>query len=60
MQATIFMVTHDSFAASFCDRVILFKDGTIYSQLEQSGNRLEFQDKLLNVIKEMSGQEVGA
>lgn len=54
------MVTHDSFAASFCDRVILFKDGTIYSQLEQSGNRLEFQDKLLNVIKEMSGQEVGA
>ena len=25
--ATIFMVTHDSYAASFCDRVIVLKDG---------------------------------
>ncbi len=69
MQATIFMVTHDSFAASFCDRVILFKDGVIYRQLENSRNgsiqsgsaqagnrksRREFQDELLSVIKEMS------
>lgn len=54
MSATIFMVTHDSFAASFCDRVILLKDGTIYRQVEESGGRSEFQDKLLDVIKEMS------
>ena len=54
MNATIFMVTHDSFAASFCDRVILLKDGTIYCQLEKKGDRSEFQDKLLDVIKEMS------
>ena len=54
MNATIFMVTHDSFAASFCDRVILLKDGTIYRQLEKKGDRSEFQDKLLDVIKEMS------
>ena len=25
--ATIFMVTHDSFSASYCDRVIVMKDG---------------------------------
>ncbi len=54
MNATIFMVTHDSFAASFCDRVILLKDGNIYRQLEKNGDRGEFQDKLLDVIKEMS------
>ncbi len=60
MKATIFMVTHDSFAASFCDRVILFKDGNIYRQMEQSGSRREFQDELLRVIKEMSDQEVSA
>ena len=54
MNATIFMVTHDSFAASFCDRVILLKDGTLYRQLENHGSRGEFQDRLLNVIKEMS------
>lgn len=54
MDATIFMVTHDSFAASFCDRVILLKDGTLYRQLEKNGGRSEFQDELLDVIKEMS------
>ena len=54
MNATIFMVTHDSFAASFCDRVILLKDGTIYRQLEKNGDRSAFQDELLDVIKEMS------
>lgn len=54
MNATIFMVTHDSFAASFCDRVILLKDGKIYRQLEKEGDRGAFQDQLLDVIKEMS------
>ena len=54
MNATIFMVTHDSFAASFCDRVILLKDGTIYRQLEKTKERGEFQDQLLDTIKQMS------
>ena len=54
MNATIFMVTHDSFAASFCDRVILLKDGTIYRQLEKEESRSGFQDQLLDVLKEMS------
>ncbi len=54
MDATIFMVTHDSFAASFCDRVILLKDGIVYRQLEKTGDQGVFQDELLDVIKEMS------
>ena len=57
MDATIFMVTHDSFSASFCDRVILLKDGQIYRQLEKSGSRSSFHDTLLAAIKEMSGDE---
>lgn len=56
MDATIFMVTHDSFAASFCDRVILLKDGKIYKQLEKQTARSEFQDHLLDAIKEMSAE----
>lgn len=56
MDATIFMVTHDSFAASFCDRVILLKDGVVYRQLEKKGSRSDFQDELLDSIKEMSGE----
>lgn len=54
MDATIFMVTHDSFAASFCDRVILLKDGSIYRQLEKENDRGQFQDRLLASIKEMT------
>lgn len=55
LNATIFMVTHDSFAASFCDRVILLKDGAVYDTLEKAENRSDFQDRLLTKIKEMSG-----
>lgn len=52
--ATIFMVTHDSFAASFCDRVILLKDGTVYKNLKKEESQGAFQDRLLAAIKEMS------
>ena len=54
MNATIFMVTHDSFAASFCDRVILLKDGSVYRHLERQDDRGTFQDGLLGAIKEMT------
>lgn len=54
--ATIFMVTHDSFSASFCDRVILLKDGVVYKNLEKMESRGEFHDRLLSSIKEMSGE----
>lgn len=60
--ASIFMVTHDSFAASFCDRVILLKDGMVYDTLEAApGHREErrsaFQDRLLDAIRNMSSSD---
>lgn len=57
MGATIFMVTHDSFSASFCDKVILLKDGCVYRQLNNPGNQREFHDILLNAIREMSRED---
>ena len=53
--ATILMVTHDSFSASFCDRVILLKDGNVFKNMENKGSQGEFHDRLLQEIKEMSG-----
>ena len=54
LDATIFMVTHDSFAASFCDRVIILQDGQVWRTLERGGTEREaFQDLLLNAIREM-------
>lgn len=53
--ATILMVTHDSFSASFCDRVILLKDGDVFKNMVKKGSQGEFHDLLLQEIKEMSG-----
>lgn len=55
MDATVFMVTHDSYAASFCDRVIVLKDGVIHQELTRRGTRREFMDNLLDVLRELGG-----
>lgn len=53
--ATIFMVTHDSCAACFCDRVILLQDGLVCDTLQkQNESQQAFQDRLLTAIKTMS------
>ena len=52
--ATIFMVTHDSFAASFCDRVVIIRDGVVWQNIERgAADRAAFQDRLLDAIREM-------
>lgn len=53
--ATIFMVTHDSYAASFCDRVIVLKDGNIYQEIKKSGTRRQFMDQLLDILRNLGG-----
>lgn len=54
LSATTFMVTHDSFAASFCDRVVILQDGVVYQTLARAEkDRRAFQDELLKVIREM-------
>ena len=54
LEATIFMVTHDSFAASFCDRVVILRDGVVWRTLEKGGtDRTAFQDQLLDAIRDM-------
>lgn len=55
MQATVFMVTHDSFAASFCDRVIILKDGQVSEIRENRGDRKVFMDELLDTIRVLGG-----
>lgn len=55
--ATIFMVTHDSYAASFCDRVVVLKDGQIHQEVKRIGTRREFMDELLDILRELGGDE---
>ena len=54
--ATILMVTHDSFAASFCKRVIFIKDGKLFNEIYKGDMaRKDFYLKLLKVLAVMGG-----
>lgn len=55
MKATIFMVTHDAFAASYADKVIALKDGIVFSELVRRGQPKDFLDELLDFIRKVNG-----
>lgn len=56
-KATIVMVTHDPFAASFCRRIIFIKDGAIKLEINSNRNRKEFFDKVIEAQLVIGGQE---
>lgn len=53
--ATIMMVTHDAFAASFCQRIIFIKDGILFMEIVSNGNRKEFFDRILKALSSLGG-----
>jgi putative ABC transport system ATP-binding protein len=54
--ATIMMVTHDSFTASYASRVIFIKDGKIFHELSRaSDSRKQFFDKIIDVVTLLGG-----
>ena len=53
---TIVMVTHDARAASYADRIMFLKDGSISGELYSSGNKSEMFKKILNMIAVMGGE----
>lgn len=56
LQATILMVTHDSFTASYASRVIFIKDGKIFNELYKGdSSRKEFFDKIIDVVSILGG-----
>jgi putative ABC transport system ATP-binding protein len=49
--ATILMVTHDVFSASYCKRVIFIKDGVMFNELYKGDlDRKDFYQKILMVL----------
>ncbi len=56
LKATILMVTHDSFSASFCKKVIFIKDGKIFNEvIKGEKTRKEFFDEILDVLTLLGG-----
>lgn len=46
LHTTILMVTHDTYAASFASRILIFKDGCIIRELFKRGSRQGFYDSI--------------
>lgn len=53
--ATILMVTHDPFAASFCRRIVFIRDGQRYNELHRGESRQLFFQRILDVLAMIGG-----
>lgn len=56
-EATIVMVTHDAFAASYCDRILFIKDGILDTEINKSGNRKDFYNEILSILSIVGGDK---
>lgn len=55
--ATILMVTHDAFTASYASRILFIKDGKIFNELKRgSDTRKEFFSKIIEVVTLLGGE----
>lgn len=56
LNATILMVTHDAFTASYAKRILILKDGRIFTEiLRGEQTRKELFGKILDVMSLLGG-----
>ena len=56
LNATILMVTHDAFTASYCSRILFIKDGKFFNEIDRSEmSRKELFGKILDVVSLLGG-----
>jgi putative ABC transport system ATP-binding protein len=54
--ATIMMVTHDAFTASYAERILFIKDGKIFNELHRGEDtRKEFFNRIIEVVTLLGG-----
>ena len=54
LDTTILMVTHDAYAASFADRILIFKDGSIIQELfKQNDDRRTFYESIAREVAKL-------
>ncbi len=55
-KATILMVTHDAFTASYASRILFIKDGRIFSEIRKGkADRKEFFNQIIHVMTLLGG-----
>ncbi|MCE5222079.1 MAG: ABC transporter ATP-binding protein [Clostridium sp.] len=56
LEATILMVTHDAFTASYAHRILFIKDGKIFNELVRGeDSRKEFFNKIIDIVTLLGG-----
>lgn len=54
---SILMVTHDTYAASFCTRAVLLRDGSFSAETKRTGSRKEFFDSITEMLTLIGGDQ---
>ncbi|MBS4196293.1 ABC transporter ATP-binding protein [Lederbergia citri] len=55
-KATILMVTHDAYAASFSNRVLFIKDGSIFTEIRKGDrSRKQFFGQIIDILATLGG-----
>lgn len=55
-KATILMVTHDAFTASYADRIIFMRDGKIFNEISKGDrSRKEFFEDIIEIVTLLGG-----
>lgn len=57
LKATVLMVTHDAFTASYANRILFIKDGKIFNEVVRGNDsRKEFFNKIIEVVTLLGGE----
>jgi ABC-type lipoprotein export system ATPase subunit len=55
LNTAVLMVTHDPFAASFCQRILFIRDGRLYSELRRGASRQAFFQEIIDSLSVLGG-----
>lgn len=56
LNATILLVTHDAFTASYCSRILFIKDGSLFNEIIRGEDtRKQFFNKIIDVVTLLGG-----
>ncbi|MGI6105292.1 MAG: ABC transporter ATP-binding protein [Raoultibacter sp.] len=58
LDATILMVTYDSFAASYCKRILFIQDGKMFTEIARgSMSRKQFFNRIIEIVSILGGED---
>src|SRR5699024_4732913 len=56
-ETTMLLVIHDAEEASYCDRVIFIRDGSLYYEIHQGDSRKVFYQKIIDTLSHLGGND---